>query len=164
MSRQIVIWGRLGEICGEYLHKGSQVYIEGRLQARQWGDREGNKRSTTEIVAQTMQMLGGPGGTASPRKNRLPYRIFPSESCHGKRDRHNESHPERPSGHGRVLFQALGRTHGDEGGLRHSRGPSWRPVSCPGSQDGKGKLTPAQAEVLQSVGGGGGLAIISRST
>jgi single-strand DNA-binding protein len=56
---RIVAWARLGEICGEYLTKGSQVYIEGRLQTRSWEDRDGNKRYTTEIVAQVMQMLGG---------------------------------------------------------------------------------------------------------
>jgi single-strand DNA-binding protein len=56
---KIVAWARLGEICGEYLTKGSQVYIEGRLQTRNWEDRDGNKRYTTEIVAQAMQMLGG---------------------------------------------------------------------------------------------------------
>ncbi len=64
---KIVAWGRLGEICGEYLSKGSQIYIEGRLQTRTWEDRDGNKRYTTEIVAQTMQMLGGSrkGGEAA---------------------------------------------------------------------------------------------------
>ena len=56
---KIVAWARLGEICGEYLTKGSQVYIEGRIQTRSWEDRDGNKRYTTEIVAQAMQMLGG---------------------------------------------------------------------------------------------------------
>ena len=55
---RIVAWGRLGEICGEYLKKGSQVYIEGRIQTRAWEDRDGNKRYTTEIIAQAMQMLG----------------------------------------------------------------------------------------------------------
>lgn len=54
---KIVAWRRLGEICGEYLHKGSQVYIEGRLQTKSWEDRDGNKRYTTEVVAQNMQML-----------------------------------------------------------------------------------------------------------
>jgi single-strand DNA-binding protein len=58
---RIVAWGRLGEICGEYLAKGRQVYIEGRLQTRAWDDREGNKRYTTEIVATNVQFLGGPG-------------------------------------------------------------------------------------------------------
>ncbi len=71
---RIVAWGRLGEICGEYLHKGSQVYIEGRLQTRSWEDREGNKRYTTEIVAQNMQMLGSPsrGGKARAVEERYP--------------------------------------------------------------------------------------------
>jgi single-strand DNA-binding protein len=67
---RIVAWARLGEICGEYLHKGSQVYIEGRLQTRTWEDRDGNKRSTTEIVAQTMQMLGSPGARGGSVKTR----------------------------------------------------------------------------------------------
>jgi single-strand DNA-binding protein len=58
----IVAWARLAEICNQYLKKGRQVYIEGRIQTRQWEDRDGNTRYTTEIVAQNMQMLGGPGG------------------------------------------------------------------------------------------------------
>src|SRR3990172_10055992 len=59
---RIVAFGRLAEICGEYLNKGKQVYIEGRIQTRQWEDKDGNKRYTTEIVAQTMQFLGAAGG------------------------------------------------------------------------------------------------------
>ena len=55
---RIVAWQRLGEVCGEYLHKGSQVYIEGKLQTKAWEDRDGNKRYTTEVIANTMQMLG----------------------------------------------------------------------------------------------------------
>ena len=58
---RIVAFGKLGEICGEYLVKGKQVYIEGRIQTRSWEDRDGNKRWTTEIVANNMQMLGSPG-------------------------------------------------------------------------------------------------------
>jgi single-strand DNA-binding protein len=58
---RIVAWGRLGEICGQYLQKGKQVYIEGRLQTREWDDKEGQKRYTTEIVAREMQMLGRAG-------------------------------------------------------------------------------------------------------
>ena len=57
---RIVAWRRLGEICGEYLSKGRQVYIEGRIQTRSWEDRDGNKRWTTEIIASNMQMLGSP--------------------------------------------------------------------------------------------------------
>jgi len=55
---RIVAFGRLAEICEQYLKKGSQVYIEGRLQTRQWEDKNGNKQYTTEIVAKEMQMLG----------------------------------------------------------------------------------------------------------
>ena len=58
---RIVAFGKLGEICGEYLAKGKQIYIEGRLHTRDWEDRDGNKRKTTEIVANTMQMLGSAG-------------------------------------------------------------------------------------------------------
>jgi single-strand DNA-binding protein len=54
---RIVAFARLGEICGEYLSKGSKVYIEGRIQTRQWDDKDGNKRYTTEIVAREMKML-----------------------------------------------------------------------------------------------------------
>lgn len=54
---RIVTFGKLAEICGNYLAKGRLVYIEGRVQTRSWDDRDGNKRYTTEIVAQNMQML-----------------------------------------------------------------------------------------------------------
>lgn len=54
---RIVAFARLGEICGEYLTKGSRVYIEGRIQTRQWDDKDGNKRYTTEIVAREMKIL-----------------------------------------------------------------------------------------------------------
>ena len=57
----IVVWRQLAEICGKYLHKGKQVYIEGKLQTRKWQDRDGNDRYTTEIVADQMQMLGRAG-------------------------------------------------------------------------------------------------------
>jgi single-strand DNA-binding protein len=58
---RIVAWRRLGEICAQYLSKGKQVYVEGRLQTRSWEDRDGNKRWTTEIVAENLQMLGRAG-------------------------------------------------------------------------------------------------------
>ncbi len=58
----VVMFARLAEITGEYLRKGSQIYVEGRLQTRKWQDRDGNDRYTTEIVANEMQMLGGRGG------------------------------------------------------------------------------------------------------
>jgi len=55
---RIVAFGRLAEICGEYLNKGKQVYVEGRLRTRSWEDKEGNRKWITEIVATQMQMLG----------------------------------------------------------------------------------------------------------
>ena len=59
---RVAFFGRLAEIAGEYLKKGSQVYVEGRLQTRKWQDKEGQERYTTEIVADRMQMLGSRGG------------------------------------------------------------------------------------------------------
>lgn len=59
---RVVFFNRLAEIAGEYLKKGSKVYIEGRLQTRKWQDQSGNDRYTTEIVANEMQMLDGRGG------------------------------------------------------------------------------------------------------
>jgi single-strand DNA-binding protein len=65
---RIVAWGRTGELCAQYLSKGRSVYIEGRLQTREWEDKEGQKRRTTEIVANTVQFLGGrgEGGSGGP--------------------------------------------------------------------------------------------------
>jgi single-strand DNA-binding protein len=58
---RIVAWGRLAEICSEYLTKGKMVYIEGALRTRSWDDKQGSKRWTTEIVSQTMQILSPAG-------------------------------------------------------------------------------------------------------
>jgi single-strand DNA-binding protein len=66
---RIVAFGRLAEICGQYLNKGKQVYIEGRLRTRSWEDKEGNRRYTTEIIANQMQMLGTMG---APVEGPLP--------------------------------------------------------------------------------------------
>lgn len=65
---RIVAFGRLGEICGEYLTKGKLAYIEGRLQTRSWEDKDGQKKYTTEIVAREMLMLGGK--TEKPRQEK----------------------------------------------------------------------------------------------
>ena len=59
---KVAMFNRLAEIAAEYLRKGSQVYIEGKLRTRKWQDRDGNDRWTTEIIADEMQMLGGRGG------------------------------------------------------------------------------------------------------
>ncbi len=62
---QVVFFGKLAEIAGEYLKKGSRVYVEGRLRTRKWQDKSGNDRYTTEIVVNDMQMLDSRGGSAS---------------------------------------------------------------------------------------------------
>ncbi len=55
---KIVVWGKLAEICGQYLTKGSQAYVEGKIQTRQWQDKDGQTKYTTEIHAHTVQFLG----------------------------------------------------------------------------------------------------------
>jgi single-strand DNA-binding protein len=65
---RVVFRGKLAEIAGEYLKKGSQVYVEGRLRTRKWQDKEGQDRYTTEIVADRMQMLGARAGSGEPRE------------------------------------------------------------------------------------------------
>ncbi|HEX7054813.1 MAG TPA: single-stranded DNA-binding protein [Burkholderiales bacterium] len=67
---RIAFFGRLAEIAGEYLRKGSQVYIEGRIRTRKWQDKEGQDRYSTEIVADVMQMLGSRAGAGEPREPR----------------------------------------------------------------------------------------------
>ena len=76
---EVTLWGRTAEIAGEYLHKGSKVYIEGALRTRKWQDKEGRDRYTTEIVANEMQMLGGRGQSgagagAGATQDRAPQR------------------------------------------------------------------------------------------
>jgi single-strand DNA-binding protein len=77
---RIVAWGRLGEICGEYLSKGKQVYIEGRLQTRSWDDRDGNKKYMTEVVAANMVMLGSPSGAGRAMED-----FSEGDASHGKK-------------------------------------------------------------------------------
>lgn len=74
---RVAFFGKLAEIAGEYLKKGSQVYVEGRLQTRKWQDKEGNDKYSTEIVADRMQMLGsrqGMGGAGAGAEREAPER------------------------------------------------------------------------------------------
>jgi single-strand DNA-binding protein len=70
----VVVWGKLAEICGKYLSKGRQLYVEGRLQTRSWEDQQGQKRYTTEIVANTVEFLGSnaTGSDKSQSNNSSP--------------------------------------------------------------------------------------------
>src|SRR4051794_38130666 len=69
---RIVVWGKTAENCNQYLAKGRQVYVEGRLQTRQWQDKDNQTKYTTEIQAQTVQFLGGAGGERSAREMNDP--------------------------------------------------------------------------------------------
>ena len=82
---RVVFFGKLAEIVAEYLKKGSQVYVEGRLQTRKWQDKEGNDRYTTEIVANEMQMLGSrPGGGGGNYENQKPAAAPAAEASSAK--------------------------------------------------------------------------------
>lgn len=61
---RVVVWGKLAELCGKYLAKGRQAYVEGRLQTRSWEDQQGQKKYTTEVVATTVQFLGSTQGAS----------------------------------------------------------------------------------------------------
>jgi len=76
----IVVWGKMGENCAEYLKKGRQVLVEGRIQTRSWDDKEGKKRYTTEIVANNVQFLGTRGASPSgPADEASPGDVTPPE-------------------------------------------------------------------------------------
>jgi len=76
---KVVFFGRLAEVVGEYLKKGSQVYIEGKIQTRKWQDRDGNDKYTTEVVAREMQMLGGKPKLTVVEKPQTPVSNPPPE-------------------------------------------------------------------------------------
>ena len=80
----VVFFGRQAEIAGEYLKKGRQVYVEGRLQTRKWQDKEGQDRYTTEIVADRMQMLGSREGSGAPVAAEPSERASAAEPRAGK--------------------------------------------------------------------------------
>jgi single-strand DNA-binding protein len=80
----VALFGRLGEIAAEYLRKGSQVYIEGRLRTRKWQDKDGRDRYTTEIVGSEMQMLGGRAGTGGAGAGGGGYSDAPSRGEHAE--------------------------------------------------------------------------------
>ncbi len=74
----VVVWGKQAESCGQYLAKGRQVYVEGRIQSRTYDDKDGNKRTVVEIIAQTVRFLGGPG--AAGRAQDTAASVPPGES------------------------------------------------------------------------------------
>jgi len=90
----VVAWGRLGEVCNEYLEKGSQVYFEGSLQTRSWEDRDGNTRYTTEVKAQEMMFLDS-------SRQEAPTGDFDQDAGYQDEDfdqRPPQQRPQQPSG------------------------------------------------------------------
>lgn len=75
----VVAWGRLGEVCNEYLQQGSQVYFEGELQTRQWEDKDGNERYSTEVKALEMNFLDAPGETSGGQMDQRRSQSGPSD-------------------------------------------------------------------------------------
>ena len=89
---RIVVWGRIAEVCSQYLSKGRQVFVEGRLQTRQWEDKDGGKRYTTEVIASNIQFLGSKSdqatnnvsagvGVATEDSNFMPEAVPPNVSA-----------------------------------------------------------------------------------
>lgn len=76
----IAVFGRIAENCGEYLQKGSSVYIEGRLQTRKWTDKEGNDRYTTEVVGDRVQFLTRKSDDGAPSRNAPPAKSGPARA------------------------------------------------------------------------------------
>ena len=93
---RVVMFGKLAEVAGEYLRKGSQVYIEGRLRTRKYTDKEGVDRYATEIIADTMQMLGSRQGAGEPSDDRGSYQppSRPAQNTQQQRPQQNN----RPAG------------------------------------------------------------------
>ncbi len=93
---RVTFYRRLAEIAGEYLKKGSQVYVEGRLETRKWQDKEGKDRYTTEIIADRMQMLGSRSGQGDP----------------SGRERSAETREPAPAGEGKSAASAKNKPAG----------------------------------------------------
>jgi single-strand DNA-binding protein len=96
---RISFFGRQAEICGEYLRKGSSVYVEGRLQTRKWTDKDGNEKYSTEIRGDRMQMLGGRGGGGGTAEMREPdYAVNEGSAPAAKKPAAAGAGGKKPSG------------------------------------------------------------------
>lgn len=92
----VVAWARLAEICNEYLDKGSQIYVEGRLQTRQWEDRDGNTRYSTEVVARNVQFLDSRGGGGAPPEEAPEKQPFRGKDSGGGQGGDGSSSSQEP--------------------------------------------------------------------
>jgi len=116
---RLVFFGRVAEIVGEYLHKGSQIYVEGRLQTRKWQDQTGNDRFTTEIIVSDMQILGRKsGGDSTTAQYDRPDR--PRRGAATLPPGHAQA-PGQGHGHGQGYGQSHGQSHGQGQGQSHGQ-------------------------------------------
>ncbi|MFT6267473.1 MAG: single-strand DNA-binding protein [Alphaproteobacteria bacterium] len=100
---KVTMYRRLAEIAGEYLKKGSQIFIEGKLQTRKWQDQQGNDRYTTEIIADNMQMMGGGGqggGQGGQNAQGGGYQQRPAQQNAGSQNTYDQSAPQQNAGGG----------------------------------------------------------------
>jgi single-strand DNA-binding protein len=98
---KVTMYRRLAEIAGEYLKKGSQIFIEGKLQTRKWQDQQGNDRYTTEIIADNMQMMGGGGqGGGQNAQGGGGHQQRPAQQNSGGQAAYDQSKPQQNSGGG----------------------------------------------------------------
>jgi single-strand DNA-binding protein len=100
---KVTMYRRLAEVAGEYLKKGSQIFVEGKLQTRKWQDQQGNDRYTTEIIADFMQMMGGGsggGGNQGGGQNAQggDYQQRPAQQSGGGQDSYDQSNDQQNSG------------------------------------------------------------------
>ena len=93
---RVILWGKSAESLSEYLTKGKQIYVEGRLQTRQWDDKDGNKRYTTEIKGDKIVLLGGGGGGGGQRSSGGMSRGGGEESTGGSQGSSHSDVPEQP--------------------------------------------------------------------
>ena len=140
----IVAFGRLAEICGEYLAKGKQVYIEGRIQTREWQDRDGNKRRTTEIVANQMVMLGRVDSSEyraqpkqQPQSQQQPQQQQPQQQQPQRQQQPAQQQRRPQSGGGRQYDQnrAPAGGGGGGGGQREENPPDYDDYGPPPGDD-----------------------------
>ncbi|OFA32846.1 single-stranded DNA-binding protein [Glaciecola punicea] len=103
---KVTMYRRLAEVAGEYLKKGSQIFVEGKLQTRKWQDQQGNDRYTTEIIADNMQMMGGGGGGGGGNQGGGQnaqgggYQQRPAQQSSGGQDSYDQSNDQQNSGGG----------------------------------------------------------------
>jgi single-strand DNA-binding protein len=98
---KVTMYRRLAEIAGEYLKKGSQIFIEGKLQTRKWQDQQGNDRYTTEIIADNMQMMGSGGqGGGQNAQGGGGHQQRPAQQNAGGQAAYDQSKPQQNSGGG----------------------------------------------------------------